>query len=330
MSADDPTVLVTGGAGYIGSHACKALGRAGYLPVTVDDLTTGWADAVRFGPLEKASLEDRARLDEIFAKWQPVAVMHFAALSDVGQSAREPGLYWRRNVGGAASLLDAMAAAGCRHLVFSSTCAVYGEQDGILLDEKSARQPINAYGASKAAIEDMIANFSAAHGLEAVIFRYFNVAGADPEAEIGEFHRPETHLVPLVLDTISGRREALTIFGTDYDTPDGTCIRDYVHVVDLVDAHLSGLEWLRAGKGNAVFNLGSGKGYSVREVIETAERVTGERVNVVEGARRPGDCTRLVSGSRKAEALLGWKPARPLESMILDAWRWHQRGDYRV
>ncbi len=322
-------VLVTGGAGYIGSHACKALKAAGYLPVTCDDLTTGWADAVKFGPFEQGALENRAWLDAVFARWQPVAVMHFAALSDVGQSVRDPGLYWRRNIAGAANLLDAMSVAGCRHLVFSSTCAVYGEQDGVLLDETSPRRPINAYGASKAAIEDMIGNFSAACGIEAVIFRYFNVAGADPEAEIGEFHRPETHLVPLVLDAISGRRPALTIFGTDYDTPDGTCIRDYVHVADLIEAHISGLDWLRAGRGNAVFNLGSGRGYSVREVIEAAEKVTGETVPVIEGSRRPGDCTRLVSGSRKAEDELGWRPRRLLEEMIADAWRWHQRGAYR-
>ncbi len=322
-------VLVTGGAGYIGSHACKALKAAGYLPVTCDDLSTGWADAVKFGPLEEGALEDRAWLDAVFDRWRPVAVMHFAALSDVGQSVREPGLYWRRNIAGAVNLLEAMVRAGCRHLVFSSTCAVYGEQDGVLLDENAPRRPINAYGASKAAIEDMIGHFAATHGLEAVTFRYFNVAGADPEAEIGEFHRPETHLVPLVLDAISGRRETLTIFGTDYDTPDGTCIRDYVHVVDLIEAHLAGLGWLRAGRGGAVFNLGSGRGYSVREVIEAAEKVTGEKVPVIEGDRRPGDCTRLVSGSRRAARELDWRPRRSLEDMIADAWRWHQRGDYR-
>ncbi|MEX5728031.1 UDP-glucose 4-epimerase [Rhodovulum iodosum] len=322
-------VLVTGGAGYIGSHACKVLKAAGYVPVTYDNLSTGWADAVKFGPLEQGDLADRARLDAVFATYAPVAVMHFAAFSQVGEAMREPGKYWRNNLCGSLSLIEAAAAAGCLNFVFSSTCATYGDQDGVVLDEDSAQMPLNAYGASKRAIENVLTDFEASDGLKSVIFRYFNVAGADPEAEVGEFHQPETHLIPLMLDTIEGKRPALTIFGTDYDTPDGTCIRDYVHVMDLVEAHVLGLKWLMDGKGSRVFNLGTGKGFSVREVIEHSRAVTNMAVPYEEGPRRPGDAVRLVSGSERAETELGWRPARStLEAMIGDAWRWHRSGHY--
>ncbi|MFN3208149.1 MAG: UDP-glucose 4-epimerase GalE [Roseovarius sp.] len=324
-----PNVLVTGGAGYIGSHACKSLKAAGYTPVTYDNLSTGWADAVKFGPFEQGDLRDRARLDAVFAAYQPTAVLHFGALSQVGESMREPGRYWDNNVTGSLVLMEAAVAAGCLNFVFSSTCATYGDQDNVVLDEDSAQAPINAYGASKRAIEDMLRNFETAHGLQHVIFRYFNVAGADPEAEVGEFHQPETHLVPLILDAIDGKRDALTIFGTDYDTPDGTCIRDYVHVCDLVDAHVLGLKWLMDGKDSRVFNLGTGDGFSVREVVDHARVITGREVPVVEGVRRPGDCTKLVSGSERAVSELGWRPRRStLDEMIRDAWRWHQSGHY--
>ena len=323
------TVLVTGGAGYIGSHACKALSQAGYVPVTYDNLITGWQDAVKFGPFEQGDLLDRARLDEVFAKHQPVAVMHFAALSQVGEAMAEPGKYWSNNVTGSLTLIEAAVAAGCLDFVFSSTCATYGEHDNVVLDETTSQHPLNAYGASKRAIEDILRDFEAAHGLRHVIFRYFNVAGADPEGEVGEFHRPETHLVPLMLDAIDGKRDGLTVFGTDYDTPDGTCIRDYVHVCDLVDAHVLGLNWLEQGKGSQVFNLGTGSGFSVLEVIEHSKAVTNRAVPYTVGARREGDCTKLVSGSDRAEAELGWKPKRStLETMIADAWRWHQNGHY--
>ncbi|WP_320176865.1 UDP-glucose 4-epimerase GalE [Roseovarius pacificus] len=322
-------ILVTGGAGYIGSHACKVLKAAGYTPVTYDNLSTGWEEAVKFGPFEQGDLTDRERLDRTFAAYQPAAILHFAALSQVGESMREPGLYWHNNVAGSLTLFQAAVQAGCMNVVFSSTCATYGDQDNVVLDESSAQYPINAYGASKRAIEDMLRDFEGAYGLNHVVFRYFNVAGADPEAEVGEFHQPETHLVPLILEAIQGKRDALTIFGTDYDTPDGTCIRDYVHVMDLVDAHVLGLNWLEQGKGSRVFNLGTGTGFSVREVIENAESITGKEVPRIEGPRRPGDCTKLVSGSSRAEAELGWTPARStLDQMIGDAWRWHQTGHY--
>ncbi|SLN42734.1 UDP-glucose 4-epimerase [Roseovarius litorisediminis] len=322
-------ILVTGGAGYIGSHACKALRAAGYIPVTYDNLSTGWEDAVKFGPFEKGDLTDRARLDQVFAAYQPVAIMHFAALSQVGESMREPGLYWHNNVAGSLTLLQAAVQAGCKDIVFSSTCATYGDQDNVVLNEDSKQYPINAYGASKRAIEDMLRDFEVAYGLNHVVFRYFNVAGADPDGEVGEFHQPETHLIPLMLDAIDGKRDALTIFGTDYDTPDGTCIRDYVHVMDLVDAHVLGVKWLEEGKGSRVFNLGTGSGFSVREVIDHSGAVTNRDVPVVEGPRRPGDCTKLVSGSTRAKAELGWCPKRShLDQMIADAWRWHQAGHY--
>ena len=255
-------VLVTGGAGYIGSHACKALRDAGYTPVAFDNLVTGWQDAVKFGPFEQGDLLDRSRLDAVFAKWRPVAVMHFAALSQVGESMSMPGKYWLNNVMGSLNLFEASIAAGCLNVVFSSTCATYGDHDNVVLDETTPQHPINAYGASKRAIEDMLRDFGASNGVNAVVFRYFNVAGADPEAEVGEFHRPETHLIPLMLDAIDGKRGALTIFGTDYDTPDGTCIRDYIHVVDLAKAHVVALERLLANENEnkvEIFNLGTGE-----------------------------------------------------------------------
>ncbi len=266
-------VLVTGGAGYIGSHACKALAAAGFTPVTFDNFVTGWRDAVKFGPMVEGDLLNRADIDAAFTEYKPVAVMHFAALSQVGDSMTQPGLYWRNNVQGSLNLIEAAVAANCKNFVFSSTCATYGDHDNVVLDEDTVQLPINAYGASKRAIEDILRDFEVAHGLKNVIFRYFNVAGADPDGEVGEFHQPETHLVPLMLDAIDGKRDALTIFGTDYDTPDGTCIRDYVHVCDLIDAHVLGLNWLLDGKPSRVFNLGTGTGCSVREGIDRSRRL---------------------------------------------------------
>jgi UDP-glucose 4-epimerase len=318
-------VLVTGGAGYIGAHACKALARAGYVPVAFDNLSTGWEAAVKFGPLVQGDLMDRASIDAALTQYRPVAVMHFAALSLVGESMRDPGHYWRINVNGALNLIEATVAAGVRDFVFSSTCATYGDQDGVVLDEDTVQRPINSYGASKRAIEEILANFGASHGLNHVIFRYFNVAGADPDGEVGERHDPETHLIPLLLDAIDGKRPALTVYGSDYPTADGTCIRDYVHVSDLADAHVLGLQWLQSGKGNRVFCLGTGKGFSVREVIDHARLITNREVPIIEGSRRAGDAAKLVSGSARAIAELGWLPDRStLPQMIADAWRWSQ------
>ena len=322
-------VLVTGGAGYVGSHACKALAAAGHEPVVFDNLSTGWRAAVRWGPLVKGDLLDRTALDAAFAEHRPEAVMHFAALSYVGDSVVRPDLYWRNNVAGSINLAMAAREHGVEALVFSSTCATYGEARGETLEETDPQEPVNPYGATKLAVERMLRDFSAAFGLRSVAFRYFNAAGGDPEREIGEDHRPETHLVPIVLDAASGRRDAITINGTDYPTPDGTCIRDYVHVSDLADAHVLGLQWLLDGGESLALNLGSGSGHSVRAVIEAARRVTGCRIPVIEGPRRAGDPARLVSGSEKAERLLGWKPARSaLETIVSDAWGWHQTGGY--
>ena len=316
-------VLVTGGAGYIGAHACKALAQAGYTPVVFDNLSTGHREAVKFGPLVEGDLLDRAAIDAALAEHAPIAVMHFAALSQVGESMQDPARYWRENVLGGLNLIEATRAAGIDKFIFSSTCATYGDQDGVVLNEETDQRPINAYGGSKLAIEQMLRDF-APQGLNHVIFRYFNVAGADPEAEVGEAHDPETHLVPLMLQAVTGTRGALTIFGTDYDTEDGTCIRDYVHVSDLVDAHVAGLKWLEAGKPSEVFCLGTGDGFSVREVVAAAAAVTNGPVPMEEGPRRAGDAVKLVCGSDKARTQLGWTPSRStMPQMLRDAHRWH-------
>lgn len=314
-------VLVTGGAGYVGSHACKALSRAGYVPVTFDNLVTGREDAVLYGPFERGDLADRARLDAVLARWQPIAVMHFAAFSEVGEAVRDPGKYWRANLEGALNLIEAALDQDCRRLIFSSTCSVYGDQDGVMLDEDTPTRPTNAYGASKRAIEDMLGHFGRAHGLESVIFRYFNVAGADPEGEIRERHDPETHLIPIVLEAAAGIRAHVQVNGQDYATPDGTCVRDFIHVSDLADAHVLGLARLQRGEPGGVFCLGSGRGFSVREVIEAARRVTGRPIPALMADRRPGDAAHLVAHSDRARTELGWNPARSdLDTMIADAW----------
>lgn len=321
-------VIVSGGAGYIGSHACKSLSQSGYVPVTVDNLITGWQDSVKFGPFEKIDLLDKNKIDNIFKKYSPIAVMHFAALSQVGESIQKPGLYWENNVLGSLNLIQSSVDNGCKNFVFSSTCATYGNQDNVILDENSEQYPINPYGASKRAVENILADFELTYDLKYVIFRYFNVAGADPESEVGEFHQPETHLIPLILEAVY-KKDSITIHGTDYDTPDGTCIRDYVHVCDLIDAHVLGLEWLQNKKQSSIYNLGTGKGFSVFEVIKNVELVTNKKVIIKEGKRRPGDCAKLVSGSSKATSELGWKPKRSnLRSMIADASNWYLKGFY--
>lgn len=322
-------MLVTGGAGYIGSHACKALWQSGYIPVTLDNLSKGWRQAVKFGPFEYVDLRNRSDIDHVLQKYSPIAIMHFAAKSEVGESVQRPELYWENNVVGALNLIQSAIKNNCMNFVFSSTCAVYGDQDKVVLDELSAQNPTNPYGASKITIENILADFDKAYGLKHVIFRYFNVAGADSEAEVGEFHLPETHLIPLILEVADGKRDSLTIFGTDYDTPDGTCIRDYVHVCDLVDAHLSGLRWLESRNDSRIFNLGTGKGFSVLEVIDHVEKITNCTVAIKKGLRRAGDCEKLVSGSSRAVSDLGWNPDRSnLDQIIEDAWRWHKKDKY--
>jgi UDP-glucose 4-epimerase len=255
--------------------------------------------------------------------------MHFAALSLVGDSMRDPGRYWRENVNGALNLLEATVAAGTQNFVFSSTCATYGDQDGVILNEDTPQHPINAYGASKKAIEEMLTHFETSHSLNSVIFRYFNVAGADPDGEIGERHEPETHLVPLVLDAVSGRRPNIKVFGTDYPTRDGTCVRDYVHVSDLAQAHVLGLNWLLHNRGSRVFCLGTGTGFSVNEVISEARIVTNRDVPIALAGRRPGDAATLVCGSQRSTQELGWMPQRStLAQMVNDAWSWAQNPKF--
>ncbi len=319
------TVLVTGGAGYVGSHACKALAAAGFTPVTYDNFSTGNRWAVRFGPLEPGDVLDLATLHLAFKRHRPVAVMHFAGAALVGESMREPALYWRQNLVGTLNLVEACRIHEVRAFVFSSTCAVYGTPERVPIDEDTPKAPINPYGASKLAVERLLADAAMAYGLRYAALRYFNAAGADPEGEIGE-HRPvETHLVPLMLDAILGLRPPLQVLGTDYPTPDGTAIRDYVHVADLAVAHVRALEHLLADGGSLACNLGTGEGHSVRQVIEAAERVTGRPVPRIEAPRRPGDPPALVADARRALRELRLLPANPmgLERILETAWAWH-------
>ncbi|MEO0682414.1 MAG: UDP-glucose 4-epimerase GalE [Pseudomonadota bacterium] len=322
-------ILVTGGAGYIGAHGCKALRAAGHEPVVFDNYRTGWRQAVKFGEAVEGDLLDPEALRDAFKRVRPDAVMHFAALSNVGESVKDPELYWRNNVGGSLNLLCAMRDAGVGTIVFSSTAATYGEPEEDPITEGAPQRPINPYGASKLAVEALLADFEAAHGIRSIAFRYFNVAGADSEREVGEHHVPETHLVPLVLDAAAGARDAITIFGDDYPTPDGTCIRDYVHVMDLIDAHVLGTERLLEGGESLRLNLGTGSGFSVREVIDAAEAVVGEPIPQKMGERRPGDPSRLVCDGTRAQEVLGWSPSRSVMSeMIGDAWAWRQTGRF--
>ena len=323
---DKPTALVTGGAGYIGSHVCKALGRAGYQPIVYDNLRYGHEWAVKWGPLVEGDILDRARLDEVFATYTPEAVIHFAAYAYVGEFVADPGKYYRNNFVGSLTLLEAMRDHGVDKIVFSSSCATYGVPDNLPIREKTPQSPINPYGASKAMVERLLSDFGVAHALKAIVLRYFNAAGADPENEIGEFHDPETHLVPLLLDAASGRRKSITVFGTDYPTHDGTGVRDYIHVSDLAEAHIKALRALLDGCQSSVYNLGNGRGYSVKEVIAAVERVTGLTVPVVFGDRRPGDPAALISDASKARDDLNWQPQfAQIDEIVRTAWAWRQK-----
>jgi UDP-arabinose 4-epimerase len=320
------TILVTGGAGYIGSHACKALAAAGYTPVTFDNLARGHRDAVRWGPFVQGDILDRPALDDVLRQYRPAAVMHFAAFAYVAESASNPGRYYRNNVAGSLTLLEAMRHAGVYELVFSSTCATYGLPRTPLIAEDHPQEPINPYGASKLMVERMLRDFDAAHGLRSIALRYFNAAGADPAGEIGEDHEPEPHLVPLALDAALGRLPALTIHGDRHATPDGTGVRDYVHVSDLAEAHVLALKALQAGCASSAFNLGNGQGFSVREVIDAVQAVTGRPIQVRVGPPRAGDPPTLVADASRARAQLGWQPRiTRLDEIVATAWQWHQR-----
>jgi UDP-arabinose 4-epimerase len=319
-------VLVTGGAGYIGSHTCKVLAQQGYQPVAFDNLSSGHAWAAKWGPLEQGDILDRAGLDRVIEKYRPDACLHFAAFAYVGESVSDPGKYYRNNVVGSLTLLEALRDHGVDKFVLSSTCATYGIPETAPIDEAQPQSPINAYGASKLMVERMLADFHVAHQLRSVSLRYFNAAGADLDTEIGEDHDPETHLVPLVLDAACGDREAITVFGDDYETADGTCIRDYIHVTDLAKAHVLALKALEGGLTRRAFNLGNGHGYSVREVIASVERVTGHSVPVAIGKRRPGDPAQLISNSDRAANELRWRPSiTGLDDIIATAWEWRKR-----
>ncbi len=316
------SVLVTGGAGYVGSHACKALAAAGWLPVVYDDLSTGHRDLVRWGPLEPGEVGDASRLDEVIVRHRPAAVMHFAAASLVGESVRSPAATYRRNVVGGLTLLEAMRRHDIGDLVFSSSCAVYGLPQTVPIDEDSPHCPINPYGWSKAMMERLITDFGTAHGLRSARLRYFNAAGADPEGETGEDHQPETHLIPRALMAAAGMIPHLELFGDDWPTPDGTCIRDYVHVTDLAGWHVAALEHLVAGKGDLALNLGTGRGWSVRDVVATVERVTGHHVPLAVAPRRAGDPPVLVANAAAAQTVVGAPQLPELASMVETAWHW--------
>jgi UDP-arabinose 4-epimerase len=321
------SVIVTGGAGYIGSHTCKALAARGYLPVTYDNLSIGNRWAVRWGPLERGDILDPNRLHDVFKNHRPVGVLHFAALALVGESMQAPGLYYRTNVAGAQNVMDCCRLHDVPALVFSSTCAVYGMPGQVPIDEQTPTAPISPYGASKLMVERILDDYDMAHGLRHMALRYFNAAGADPDGEIGEARDIETHLVPLALDALLGRCPPLRILGDDYPTPDGTAIRDYIHVSDLADAHVRALDLLLAGEPSRKINLGTGRGHSVREVLDAAAEVAGRTVPHEIAPRRPGDPAELVADARVARALLGddLTQRSTLARIMETAWAWHRR-----
>ncbi len=318
------TVLVTGGAGYIGSQACKALAAVGHTPVVFDNLVHGHRWAVQWGPLEEGDIADRVRLDAVIKRWQPAAVMHFAAYAYVGESVTDPGKYYRNNVAGTLTLLESMRDHAIEKLVFSSTCATYGEPKQLPLGEDHPQAPINPYGASKLMIERMLADFGTAHRLRSISLRYFNAAGADLAGDIGEAHTPETHLIPLLLETALGLRPCLNLYGDDYPTADGTCIRDYVHVSDLAQAHCLALDALDGGAAGArAYNVGTGVGHSVKQLVAAASRISERKIPVTVSPRRAGDPPALVADATRIQADLGWRPTcSDLDSIIGSAWRW--------
>jgi UDP-glucose 4-epimerase len=322
------TILVTGGAGYIGSHTVKILKSTGYEVIILDNLVYGHQDLVEKVLQVKlivGELGDRLLLEQIFHDYSIEAVVHFAGYAYVGESMQNPAKYYRNNVVATLNLLEVMTGAGVKNMVFSSTCATYGNPTMIPIPENHAQNPINPYGASKLMVERMLADFSKAYGLNYVCFRYFNAAGADPQGQLGEDHHPETHLIPLVLLTALGKREYISIWGSDYPTPDGTCIRDYIHVEDLGNAHVLGLEYLLNGGKSEIFNLGNGNGFSVKEVIAMAGEVTGKEIKVKLGDRRLGDPPVLIGSAEKARKFLNWQPKySDLETIITHAWHWHQ------
>lgn len=320
-------VLITGGAGYIGSQSAKALSRAGFHSVVVDDLRTGYRSSVRWGPLIEADISNKNGLRAAFDDYHIGAVIHFAASAYVGESMVAPQLYFQNNVGGSLSLLDTMIEFGVKNIVFSSSCATYGYPDAVPITEQQPQRPVSPYGESKLMVEKILRWYAHAYGLKYAILRYFNAAGADPDGELGEMHEPEPHLIPRVIAAALGEIHALEAYGTDYDTADGTAVRDYIHVADLADAHVSALQYLQSGGASAALNLGTGVGHSVKQIISAVEHVGGRKVPVKYLDRRPGDPAMLVADARQAGVVLGWRPRySDLECILKTAWAWHTSG----
>jgi UDP-glucose 4-epimerase len=316
-------ILVAGGAGYIGAHTCLDLSNKGFSPIVYDNLSNGHAEFVKWGPLEIGDIRDRNRLDEVFRKYRPVAIIHFAAAIEVGQSVQDPGGFYDNNVAGTISLLRAAQAAGIDKIVFSSTCATYGVPLSMPMDETHAQLPINPYGRSKLMVEQILKDLDLYQGFRSVILRYFNAAGADPEGRIGEWHSPETHAIPIALDAALGRRPHFQVLGTDYDTRDGSCVRDFVHVLDLADAHTRSIEHLLNNGDSQALNLGTGHGTTVKELLETVRDVVGRDFSIKYGPRREGDSPALVANNALASKVIGWSPRHDLRSIIETAWNWH-------
>ncbi|WP_281976365.1 UDP-glucose 4-epimerase GalE [Pseudorhizobium flavum] len=321
-------VLVVGGAGYIGSHTCLVLAERGYQPIVFDNLSNGHPEFVRWGPLEEGDIRDRKRLDEVFATHRPDAVLHFAALIEVGESVKDPVAFYENNVVGALTLLSAAMSAGVDAFVFSSTCATYGLPDQVPMDETHRQVPINPYGRTKWIVEQALKDFGTYKGLRSVMLRYFNAAGADPEGRIGEWHSPETHAIPLAIEAALGRRDGFKVFGSDYDTRDGTCVRDYIHVLDLADAHVRAVDYLLEGGETVELNLGTGTGTTVKELLAAISVVSGRPFPVEYVGRRDGDSTSLVADNARAREVLGWQPRFSLEEIIRSAWHWHSRTNH--
>ncbi|WP_368516315.1 UDP-glucose 4-epimerase GalE [Rhizobium sp.] len=321
------TVLVVGGAGYIGSHTCLDLANKGFKPVVYDNFSNGHREFVKWGPAEEGDIRDRARLDEVLAKHKPAAILHFAALIEVGESVKDPVAFYENNVIGTLTLLSAAQAAGVKAFVFSSTCATYGLPQSVPLDESHQQVPINPYGRTKYIVEQALADYDQYKGLRSVVLRYFNAAGADFEGRIGEWHTPETHAIPLAIDAALGRRQGFKVFGSDYDTRDGTCVRDYIHVLDLADAHVRAVEYLLRGGDSVALNLGTGTGTTVKELLGTIETVSNRPFPVEYVGRREGDSTTLVANNDKARDILGWSPQYDLTEIIQSAWNWHAKSN---
>jgi UDP-glucose 4-epimerase len=318
-------ILVAGGAGYIGSHTCLDLFNKGFRPVVYDNLSNGHAEFVKWGPLETGDIRDRSRLDDVLQKYKPQAIIHFAAAIEVGESVRDPGAYYDNNVAGTITLLRAAQAAGIDKIVFSSTCATYGIPSSIPMNEAHAQSPLNPYGRSKLIIEQILQDLDRHQGFRSCILRYFNAAGADPDGRIGEWHSPETHAIPIAMDAAMGRRPHFQVLGTDYDTRDGSCIRDFVHVLDLADAHTRAIEHLLNNGKSQALNLGTGHGTTVKELLETVRNVAGRNFDVKYGPRREGDSPALVADNALAKRVIGWSPRHDLRSIIDTAWNWHSK-----